>query len=113
RLGGDDRGAQARVEGGIGQSELGRYGDFAAELGEELSTDFVLLALAMHDVLELGMAGHGPVTASKTAIWRVICGANAEIKWPTAPSRTARARSGRHRPAARHSRCRARGSGKP
>src|SRR5262249_12689902 len=71
-LGGDDRGTQARIEGGIRQTELGRNRDFTAELGEELSTDFVLLALAMHDVLELGMAGHGLTRSlGLLLIWRI------------------------------------------
>ena len=44
---------------GIGQAHLGRDGDFAAELGEHRRALFVLRALAVHDVLEFGMAGHG------------------------------------------------------
>jgi hypothetical protein len=34
--GGQDRGAQARVHGGIGQAHLGRDRDLAGELGEKL-----------------------------------------------------------------------------
>jgi hypothetical protein len=34
--GGQDRGAQARVHVGVGHAHLGRDGDFAGELGEQL-----------------------------------------------------------------------------
>src|SRR5918998_1390850 len=52
------RAAPPRVHGGVGQAHLGRDGDFAGELGEELGADRVDPALAVHDVLELGMSGH-------------------------------------------------------
>src|SRR3546814_5636820 len=39
-------------------SHLGRNGDLAAELGKEARALLVLRALAVHDVLELGMACH-------------------------------------------------------
>src|SRR5208282_3905230 len=55
---GDDRGPQAGVHRRIGQAQLGRDSDFARELGEELGADRVLLALLVHDVLELTMTGH-------------------------------------------------------
>ena len=45
--------AQARVHVGIGRAGLGGDGDFAGELGEQLGALGILLALAMHDVLEL------------------------------------------------------------
>ena len=51
-------GAQARVHGRVGQAELGRDGDFARQLGEQLGLDLILPPLAVHDVLELGMTGH-------------------------------------------------------
>src|SRR3546814_3255904 len=59
RLGRVDRGAQARVGVGIGQAHLGRDGDFARKLGKEGAAFLVLRALAVHDVLEFAMAGHG------------------------------------------------------
>ncbi len=64
RLGGEDRGAQARIVVGVRQARFRRHGDLAAELGEELGALLVLLALAEHDVLELGMAGHGRLAKS-------------------------------------------------
>src|SRR5918993_1983143 len=57
-LGGEDRGAEAWVEGRIGGAELRRDGDLAGELAEELGALRVHLALLVHDVLELGMSGH-------------------------------------------------------
>jgi hypothetical protein len=58
RLGRGDRGAQARVHVGIGQAHLRGDGDFAAELGEHARALLILRALAVHDVLEFGMACH-------------------------------------------------------
>src|SRR5688572_15002871 len=58
RLGREDGGAEARIVIGIGQALLGGDRDFAAQLGEQLGALGILLALAEHDVLELGMAGH-------------------------------------------------------
>src|SRR5262245_19876116 len=52
-------GSQARFHRGVGQAHLGRDGDFARELAEHLRLDGVLPPLAVHDVLELGMAGQG------------------------------------------------------
>ena len=49
----DDGGAQPRIHGGIGQPQLGRDGDFAGELAEQLGPHRVLPPLAVHDVLEL------------------------------------------------------------
>ena len=54
-------GAQARVHGRVGQAELRRHGDFARELGEDLGAHRILLALFVHDVLELTVPGHEPV----------------------------------------------------
>ena len=54
----DHRRAQPRVCLGVGQAHLRRDGDFTAQLGEHRRALFVLRALAMHDVLELGMASH-------------------------------------------------------
>ncbi len=59
RLGGIDGQPQARVHVGIGHAHFRRHGDFAAELGKHRAALLVLRALAMHDVLEFGMAGHG------------------------------------------------------
>ena len=59
RLGRVDRSAQARVHVSIGYAHLGRHGDFARELAELRRALFVLRTLAVHDVLELGMACHG------------------------------------------------------
>ena len=56
--GGEHGGAQTRVHVRVGQAHLGGDGDFAGELGEELGADRVLLALLVHDVLELTMPGH-------------------------------------------------------
>ena len=50
--------AQARIEGGVRLADLRRDRDLAGELREELGAHGVLLALAMHDILELGMTGH-------------------------------------------------------
>jgi hypothetical protein len=43
--------AQAGVERGVGHAELGGDGDFAGELGKDLRTGRIALALAMHDIL--------------------------------------------------------------
>src|SRR5207253_1661065 len=53
-----DRGAQPRVHDGVRGPELGRDGDFPRQLAEQLRLLGVLPPLAVHDVLELGMAGH-------------------------------------------------------
>jgi hypothetical protein len=55
---GEHRRAQARIHGGVGQAELGGDGDFTRELAEQLGFHRILPPLAVHDVLELGMAGH-------------------------------------------------------
>ena len=59
RARGEHRGAQARIHGRVGQPQLGRDGDFARELAEQLGLRRVLPPLAVHDVLELRMSGHG------------------------------------------------------
>ena len=51
--------AQPRVHRGVRQAKLGGHRDFARELAEQLGLRFVRPPLAVHDVLELGMAGHG------------------------------------------------------
>ena len=56
---GHDRRAQPCVERRVRQALLGRHRDFAGELGEELGALLILAPLAEHDVLELGMTGHG------------------------------------------------------
>ena len=50
--------AQARVHVRVGQPCLGRNRDLARELGKQLGARRVLAPLAVHDVLELRMAGH-------------------------------------------------------
>ncbi len=44
---------QARVHVRVGHARLGRNGDFARKLGKHFGPHGVLLALAVHDVLEL------------------------------------------------------------
>jgi hypothetical protein len=56
--GGQDGGAQARIERRVGQAHFGRHCDFARELAEQLGAHLILAPLAVHDVLELGMTGH-------------------------------------------------------
>src|SRR5690606_28957283 len=50
--------AQPGIEGGIGLAHLGGDGDFARPLGKDLGPDRIRPALAMHDVLGVGMASH-------------------------------------------------------
>src|SRR6266480_6819664 len=57
--GGQDGGAQPRVHVRIGHPELRRHGDLACELREQLGARGILAPLAVHDVLELRMSGHG------------------------------------------------------
>src|SRR5262249_23132121 len=57
--GGQNCGAQARVHVRIRHAELRRDRDLAGELGEQPGARRILAHLAMHDVLELGMSGHG------------------------------------------------------
>ena len=52
------RRAQARIECRVGQTELGRNGDFPRKLAEQLGARLILAPLAVHDVLELGMTCH-------------------------------------------------------
>ena len=52
-------GAEARVHVRIGQAHLGRDGDLAAQFRKHAGALLILRALAMHDVLEFGMTGHG------------------------------------------------------
>jgi hypothetical protein len=63
---GDHSGAQARVCIDVGQATARGRHYFANELGEKLAPLGVLLAFAVHDVFELGMAGH---VVSKTRLW--------------------------------------------
>ena len=53
-----DSESQTRILFGIGQTCPRRYRDLAGELREQLRADGVLLALPVHDILELRMAGH-------------------------------------------------------
>src|SRR3546814_4768092 len=62
RARGDDRGAQPGIHRRIGQARLRRHRDLAAELGKQRRALFVLRTLAVHDVLEFGMAGHGRIS---------------------------------------------------
>ena len=55
---GDDGSAEPRIHRRIGQTHLGGDGDFARQFGEELGADRILLALLVHDVLELTVASH-------------------------------------------------------
>jgi len=55
---GGDRRAQPRIHAGIRLAQLGRDGDFPRQLAEQFRLLGILPALAMHDVLELGMSGH-------------------------------------------------------
>ena len=52
------RGAQPWIHRRVRSPELGSDGDFARQLAEQLRLLSVLPPLAVHDVLELGMAGH-------------------------------------------------------
>ena len=51
--------AEARVCGRVGDAALGRDGDVAGKLGEQLGALLVLRAFAELDVLEFRVAGHG------------------------------------------------------
>mgnify|MGYP000222714671 CR=1 FL=1 len=53
------RAIEARVGGRIGAAMTDGDLDFTRDLGEMLRAFFVLRALAVHDVLEFGMACHG------------------------------------------------------
>src|SRR5690606_36061283 len=59
----DHRQAQTRIERGVGHAHLGSNGDFARQLGKDLRAYGVALALAVHDVFGVGMAGHGSSSA--------------------------------------------------
>ena len=63
--GGLDGEAQARVHLGVGQAVPDRDRDLARQLGEQLGAGRVLAALAVHDVLELRMAGHARISCGK------------------------------------------------
>ena len=56
--GGGDRQAQARVRRGVRAAGSGRDRDLAGHLVERAGALGILRALPVHDVLELGMAGH-------------------------------------------------------
>jgi len=53
---------------GSGWPHLGRDGDFPRQLAEQLRLLRILPALAVHDVLELGMSGHAGVSGIRAAI---------------------------------------------
>ena len=68
--GGDDGRAQPRVHRRIGLAHLGRDGDFPRQLAEQFRLLGILPALAVHDVLELGMAGHaGSLGFVRDGMW--------------------------------------------
>ena len=89
---------------GSGMPELGRDGDFAGELGEQLGAHRIDAPLPVHDVLELTVAGHGSPgggsnsggTAHVQAVLRIcpIVGREwiASDVRPPAPARCASAR---------------------
>src|SRR5262249_20283801 len=54
----DHRSAEPRVHGGGGGAELGCDRDFPGQVAEQLRLLGILPPLSVHDVLELGMAGH-------------------------------------------------------
>jgi hypothetical protein len=54
------RGSHPRVGGRVGQALAGGHGDLADQPREQPAAAGVLRALAVHDVLELQMSGHGP-----------------------------------------------------
>src|SRR5262249_52938860 len=58
RTGRGHREAQPRIERRVGRTELGRDRDFTGKLGEDFAARRIALALAMHDVLGMRMAGH-------------------------------------------------------
>ena len=65
----------------IGQAQFGGHGDFSREFGEELGANRVLLALLVHDILELTVTGH---TSPRTG--RAFCAADeSEIGAPYTP----------------------------
>src|SRR6185437_278528 len=57
-LGRDNGGAEARIDIRVREPAARRRGQFPDDLGEDLGALFVLRALAVHDVLELGMTSH-------------------------------------------------------
>jgi hypothetical protein len=61
RARGENRGAQARVRVGVRALARGDH-DLAHELAEQPGALLILRALAVHDVGELRMAGHGVVS---------------------------------------------------
>jgi hypothetical protein len=67
-LGRDDGGAQARIVRRIGHAHLRGDEDFARQLGEQLGAHRIHAPLAVHDVLELTMAGHGCCLSRKRAV---------------------------------------------
>ena len=56
-----ERTAQARVLGRVRQAHFGGGGDFPRQLGKQYGALFILRTFAVHDVLKLGMTGHGLV----------------------------------------------------
>src|SRR5262245_49963914 len=51
-------GPEPRIECRVRQAELGRYRYFTCKFAEQLGARLILAALAMHNVLELGMTSH-------------------------------------------------------
>ena len=50
---------------GVGPAQLHRSLDFARDLGEGLRPFLILPALAVHDIGEFGMAGHGSILGAR------------------------------------------------
>src|SRR5580692_1729497 len=67
--GGNDRGAQPRVHRRVGLAQFGGDGNFPRQLAEQFRFLGVLPALAMHDVLELGMSGHAISLGIRAGCW--------------------------------------------
>jgi hypothetical protein len=78
RAGRPDGEPQTRVHVGIGHAAPGRRRDLARQLGKQLGAGRVLPALAVHDVLELRMAGHAGVLNQEVAIRQAYRG----LFWP-------------------------------
>src|SRR5260370_422388 len=72
-------GAQPRIGRRIGQTGARRGRQFTNDLGKDLGALLILRALAVHDVLELGMASHGRYSRSYRVARRAAPGGIAAI----------------------------------
>jgi hypothetical protein len=59
----------ARIHAGVRLAHLGRDGDFPRQLAEQFRLLGILPALAVHDVLELGMSGHADASGIRAEWW--------------------------------------------